>query len=62
MGTAVCSTPNRPTRIPATIHPIVPSTRTPGNCFAGSSMLWNEIEFDSASVGMYSSAYPMSTG
>ena len=52
IGIAVASTPSRPMRIPATIQPIVPSTRTRGNSFAGSSMLWNEIELVSASVGM----------
>ena len=52
IGIAVASTPSRPMIIPATIQPIVPSTRTRGNSRAGSFMLWNEIELVSASVGM----------
>ncbi len=41
-----------PTRMPAAIQPIVPSTRMSGNSFAGSLMWWNEIELVSDSVGM----------
>ena len=37
---------------PATIQPIVPSTRMPGNSLPGSSIWWNDSELVSASVGM----------
>ena len=37
---------------PATIQPIVPSTRMPGNSFSGSFIWWNDSELVSASVGM----------
>ena len=37
---------------PATIQPIVPSTRTPGNSRPGSLMWWNDRELVSARVGM----------
>ena len=38
---------------PATIHPMVPSTRTAGNCFSGLLIWRNDTEFTRASVGMY---------
>jgi hypothetical protein len=41
-----------PTVTPATIQPIVPSTRISGKSAAGSFTWWNEIEFVSESVGM----------
>ncbi len=47
---SACST--LPMRIPATIHPIVPSTRMNGKSRAGFSTLWNEIELVNDSVGM----------
>ena len=53
IGTAcasACST--FPTMIPATIQPIVPSTRISGKSRAGSCTWWNEIELVSDSVGM----------
>ena len=37
---------------PATIHPIVPRTRTPGNSLPGSFIWWNDSELVSDSVGM----------
>ena len=37
---------------PATIQPIVPSTRTPGNSLPGSRIWRNDSELLSASVGM----------
>src|SRR5688572_1075178 len=42
---------------PATIHPAVPHTRTNENCRDGSASWRNEIEFTSASVGMYAIMY-----
>src|SRR6266571_4884315 len=45
---SACST--LPITIPATIQPIVPSTRMSGKSCAGSSTLWNEIELDSDNV------------
>ena len=41
-----------PDEMPATIHPIVPSTRMNGKSRPGSRTWWNEIEFVSDSVGM----------
>ena len=41
-----------PITIPATIHPIVPSTRMSGKSLAGSFTWWKEIELVSDSVGM----------
>ena len=41
-----------PTRIPATIQPMVPSTRMNGKSRPGSLTWWNEIELGSESVGM----------
>ena len=38
---------------PATIQPMVPSTRTAGNCFSGLVIWRNDTEFTRASVGMY---------
>ena len=52
MGTAVASSASAPTTSPATIQPMVPSTRMRGNSFAVSLMWSNEIELVSASVGM----------
>ncbi len=57
---SACST--LPTMIPATIQPIVPSTRMIGKSRAGSWTLWNEIEFVSDSVGMNKRAYTRSSG
>ena len=51
-GTAVASRPSVPTVRPATIQPIVPSTRTPGNSLPGSVIWRNDSELLSASVGM----------
>ena len=39
-------------RMPAAIQPMVPSTRIAGNSRAGSLMWWNEMAFESESVGM----------
>ena len=52
-GNCPCSQPNQPMINPATIHPIVPSTRTDGNCFSGSLICRNDTEFTNAKVGMY---------
>ena len=52
IGTAVASNPNVPTTSPATIQPIVPSTRTDGKSRLGLSMWRNDSELLSASVGM----------
>ena len=38
---------------PATIQPMVPSTRTAGNCFSGLVIWRNDTELTNASVGMY---------
>lgn len=46
------SQPSQPMSRPAMIQPIVPNTRTLGNCRSGLSMRRNEIEFASARVGM----------
>ena len=52
IGTARASACNPlPIRIPAAIHPIVPSTRMKGKSL-GFWTLWKEIEFVSDSVGM----------
>ena len=51
-GRAVASRPRVPMNRPATIQPIVPSTRIGGNSRPGSSMWRNERELLSASVGM----------
>ena len=48
-----CSQPSQPMISPATIQPIVPSTRTAGNCRSGSLICRNDTEFTSARVGMY---------
>src|SRR3569833_4699757 len=51
-----------PTMIPATVQPIVPSTRMIGKSRVESVTWWNEIELVSDSVGMYVNAYRMSSG
>ena len=48
-----CSQANQPMITPATIQPMVPSTRTAGNCFSGLVIWRNDTEFTRASVGMY---------
>ena len=50
LSASACNT--LPTMMPATIQPIVPSTRITGKSRAGSFTLWNEIELVSDSVGM----------
>ena len=52
IGRAVSSSWRKPTARPATIQPMVPSTRMAGNCRPGFDICRNEIEFVSASVGM----------
>ena len=51
-GVAVASTPMNPTLRPATIQPMVPKTRTEGNCFSGLAIWLNEIAFTRARVGL----------
>ena len=51
-GVAVASTPSEPTIRPATIQPIVPKRRTPGNCFSGLAIWLKAIALTSASVGL----------
>ena len=51
-GVAVGSDPSQPTISPATIQPMVPKTRTDGNCFSGLAIWLNAIAFTSASVGL----------
>ena len=49
---ATASAPSVLMATPATIHPIVPSTRTPGNSLPGSFIWWKDSELVSDSVGM----------
>ena len=51
-GMAVASRPSEPTARPATIQPMVPSTRTPGKSRSGAPMWRKESELLRASVGM----------
>jgi hypothetical protein len=51
-GSACASTPIVLTIQPATIQPIVPHTRMPGNCFSGLTIWLNEIALTRASVGL----------
>ena len=52
IGIAVASSRSVPMHRPATIQPMVPSTRIGGNSRSGSVIWWNEMELLSASVGM----------
>ena len=49
---ATASAPSVLMATPATIHPIVPRTRMPGNSLPGSFIWWNDSEFVSDKVGM----------
>jgi len=47
---------------PEMIHPSVPNTRMPGNCFSGSFIWKKEMELTRARVGIYMIIYPSTYG
>jgi len=51
----VCSQPSQPISSPATIQPMLPATRTGGNCFSGDCMCRIATLLAKARVGMNSS-------